>query len=624
MTLRLSFLITITSFFNVFGQNKFPQGYFIMPINPGSPVSLSGAFADIRTNHFHAGLDIRTGGTEGKLVYAAAEGYVSRIKIQNGGYGNALYITHPNGYTTVYAHLKTLNDTLQKYLVQNQYDQRSFEIDVKVPIGLFTVRKGEMVALSGNTGGSAGPHLHFEIRDAEENILDPSQFGFYELRDVAPPVIEFVSLKTMGENARINGKFGIFNFPVVRQKNGLYAINQVIMAKGLIAMEIYTYDKTSNSPFRQGVNNINVRINNTEVYDFKADAFAFHNKLDMNCHVNYEKLIKKGQKVHRCYLVPGNTLSNYKTNEYNGAFEINNEFNNVDIRVFDSFKNNVGLYFNIQKEKDDFLPDAKISDLTKINILDNYLSIETPKFSSGNLPLKFTIDQSEKNYELIGDSAKMHTFVYNLNQGIPSQILVNNSYFNVPINFNFNRENPRFQNNNISANMSGALYGNDFVNIKTQEQRIQIHDDVLPLKSMANISWTKTNPINYPDKYKVYIDERKPKFLGGEWTGNTINFKTKEYGTFITLYDFEPPTITTRILNNDKIIFKIADPLSGISKIECMIENQWILMNYEYKSGIIWAERLDKTKPFEGNLVLTVSDNCGNSQTFSNYITPKI
>ncbi|MCD8539941.1 MAG: M23 family metallopeptidase [Leadbetterella sp.] len=125
----LAFILTLSMSISR-AQQSFPKGYFIMPVNPGQVTSLSGCFGDIRINHFHSGLDIRTGGQEGKRVVAAAEGYVSRIRVQNGGYGNALYITHPNGYTTVYAHLKELNTELARFLTSKQYEQKTWEIDL--------------------------------------------------------------------------------------------------------------------------------------------------------------------------------------------------------------------------------------------------------------------------------------------------------------------------------------------------------------------------------------------------------------------------------------------------------------------------------------------------------------
>ena len=380
------FLIFIIN--SVSAQNKFPQGYFIMPIAPGQATSLSGCFGDIRTNHFHAGLDIRTGGVEGKNVYAAAEGYISRIKIQNGGYGNGLYITHPNGLTTLYAHLKVFNDTLQKYLISKQYELKTWDVDLTLEPNLYKVRQGEIVALSGNTGGSAGPHLHFEIRDAQENILDPSQFGFADLNDKALPEIQFISLKSMSADARINGKFGIFNFPVVRGKNGLYTISQKITAKGTLGLEVLTYDRASNSPFRQGVNQINLVVNHKPVFNFRLDKMAFDNKLDMNVHVNYEKMNKTGQKIHKCYIDEGNTIEAYQTNAEKGKFVIENDSNMVELRVNDAFANTIFSEFYIYKDTTS-QDNSGFSTSTKAQILDNFLKIDIGDKSATSLGIAY-------------------------------------------------------------------------------------------------------------------------------------------------------------------------------------------------------------------------------------------
>lgn len=155
---------------------KYDKNYFLFPIKPGEQNSISGCFGDIRVNHFHAGLDIRTDSREGLNVYSAADGYVSRIKIMRNGYGNAVYITHPNGLTTLYGHLKSFTNEIESYLRKKQYEAKTWEIDLYLQAEEIEVSKGELIAFSGNTGGSAGPHLHFEIRDSNENTLDPLDF----------------------------------------------------------------------------------------------------------------------------------------------------------------------------------------------------------------------------------------------------------------------------------------------------------------------------------------------------------------------------------------------------------------------------------------------------------------
>ncbi len=597
-----------------------------MPISPGQATSLSGCFGDIRINHFHAGLDIRTGGIEGKNVYAAADGYVSRIKIMNGGYGNSVYLTHPNGLTTVYAHLKVLNDTLQHYLVRKQYEQKSWEIDIYLDSTLFKFKQREILALSGNTGGSAGPHLHFEIRDPQENILDPSQFGFSDLTDNIGPIIEFISLKCMSADATINGKFGIFNFPTIKGKNGLYAIAQKIEAKGEIGLEILTYDKANNSPFRQGVNQINLNVNQKNVYNFRLDKMSFSNRLDMNVHVNYEMLIKKGQKIHKCYLEEGNTFDFYKTNNGKGKINLENESNLVEIRVNDSFANTSVLKFNILK---DSLSKRNSSSITKdfeveSSLQDEFMKIEINDPENKVNNLIWTNGKSENVHSLPNDSLFTKTYIFDLKKAIPETIIINNEILNLPFNVALSPEKPFFNHPEMEADFKDALFGHYFVNFSVTDNQLDLHEDVIPLKNLATIIWKKTNSIMYPNKFKVYLMGSKPKFIGGEWEGSNITFKTKEFGTFKTLFDFKPPVITLRVVNKDNLSFRIKDELSGIKSIVCKVNQEWVLMNFEYKTGLIWSEKLDNNKPFEGNLVLEITDNCENIKRFETIIPPSI
>lgn len=166
-------------------SQDYPQNYFRPPLE--IPLYLSGTFAELRTNHFHSGIDIKTEGREGQRVVAAADGVVSRIKVSPYGFGNAIYVVHPNGYTTVYAHLQRFNDEIQKFIKDEQYRQESFDVEVFPPASKFPVKKGQLIALSGNSGGSGGPHLHFEIRDTRtEKIINPLLFGF-DVKDTRSP-----------------------------------------------------------------------------------------------------------------------------------------------------------------------------------------------------------------------------------------------------------------------------------------------------------------------------------------------------------------------------------------------------------------------------------------------------
>src|SRR5436190_13087284 len=183
--ISLSFSLMIL-FLSALSQ-EYPQNYFRNPLN--IPMQLVANFGELRANHWHMGLDIRTQQKVNLPVYAAAEGYIARIKIEPGGFGRAIYINHPNGYTTLYAHLNNFFPALEQYITEQQYNLKSWAVFLDIPPTLFPVKKGDFIAYSGSTGGSQGPHVHFEIRDTKtDKVLNPLLFGF-ALKDKIPPVI---------------------------------------------------------------------------------------------------------------------------------------------------------------------------------------------------------------------------------------------------------------------------------------------------------------------------------------------------------------------------------------------------------------------------------------------------
>lgn len=181
-------LLMIAFLLPVFGftQAKYPKNYFRSPVD--FPILLAGSFGEVRKNHFHSGIDIRTNGVTGKPVRAVADGYVSRVNISSVGFGKAIYVTHPNGYTSVYGHLQGFNSLIGGYVKAQQYKQESFDLDIAVLPGVLPVKKGDIIAWSGNSGSSGGPHLHFELRDAAtQETINPLLFGM-PVKDQIPPV----------------------------------------------------------------------------------------------------------------------------------------------------------------------------------------------------------------------------------------------------------------------------------------------------------------------------------------------------------------------------------------------------------------------------------------------------
>jgi hypothetical protein len=195
-------------------DEKFPnEEKYLYPINPGFPGSLAGTMGELRSNHFHSGIDIRTGNVIGLPVLASKSGYISRVSVTPSGYGNVLYITHPDGNTTLYAHLDKFKGALAEYVLQEQYRRKTSKINLYFRANQFVVKRGDTVALSGNSGSSGGPHLHFDIRDPNNFALNPLLVeSFPEITDDMPPAIEKIALKTLDINSRINDKFGRFEF----------------------------------------------------------------------------------------------------------------------------------------------------------------------------------------------------------------------------------------------------------------------------------------------------------------------------------------------------------------------------------------------------------------------------
>ncbi|NQV01808.1 MAG: M23 family metallopeptidase, partial [Bacteroidia bacterium] len=252
-------LITLFANPSAYSQSSYPQTLFRSPVD--YDLSLSGSYGEIRPNHFHSGIDLRTGGETGKPIYAASDGYVARIFVSPLGFGKAVYINHPSGYTTVYAHLDRFRGKIASYALNQHYSKESFNIDVTVPSGKIQVRKGEVIGYSGNSGSSAGPHLHFEIRDARtQEPLDPLSFGI-PIKDNLPPQIRWVKIYPFGHSGMVN----FSDNPKALQdsgSSGTYGIKKsdTVMVSGDIIFGIEAYDYHEGSSIRCGIKSIELRV----------------------------------------------------------------------------------------------------------------------------------------------------------------------------------------------------------------------------------------------------------------------------------------------------------------------------------------------------------------------------
>jgi hypothetical protein len=296
------FLICFTIILTATAQN-YPQGYFRHPL--AIPMELVANFGEIRTNHWHMGLDIRTQQRENLPVYAAAEGYVSRIKVEPGGFGQAIYIAHPNGFTTLYAHVNQFFPALQQFVVSKQYEQRSWGIELSFSPDQFPIKKGDFIALSGNTGGSAGPHVHFEIRDTKtEKVLNPLLFRF-PIPDAVPPSVTRLAMYDRNRSTWMQPP-QMLNLASVRGRTLKVGSDKISFAIGAT-------DRFSGSNNPNGIYAAKMLVDGKPVSGFVLDNIGYDETRYMNAQIDYPLQARRGGTVQHLTPLPGAAKIAYDT-----------------------------------------------------------------------------------------------------------------------------------------------------------------------------------------------------------------------------------------------------------------------------------------------------------------------
>jgi hypothetical protein len=333
--MRTATLIVLLLLAALLPAQNYPQDYFQAPLD--IPLALSGTFGELRGNHFHSGIDIKTQGREGLHVYAAASGHIVRIKVSAYGYGNTLYIAHPNGYTTVYAHLEEFTPEVANWVKQQQYEKQKFEVNLYPP-PIFKFKQGDVIAKSGNSGGSGGPHLHFEIRNTKtEQIINPALFGL-PIKDQRKPYIAHVYATPISTDALVNGHTGQREIALTNLGNGMYTGD--FNGSGIVGLVVHTFDQHDLSNNHNGIFKISQYINDTLTYQFKIDQFAFSETRYINAHMDYTRYKRYKQLTHKCYVEPGNKLSTYQNLRQRGLINLENgQVQRIKIVVEDSWGN---------------------------------------------------------------------------------------------------------------------------------------------------------------------------------------------------------------------------------------------------------------------------------------------
>ncbi len=530
---------------------------------------MSGNFGELRPNHLHSGIDLKTDGKEGLHVFAAADGYISRIKISPFGYGNALYITHSNGYITVYGHLQSYNTKINEYVKKVQYQRESFEIDIFPTPNELKVKQSEIIALSGNSGGSEGPHLHFEIRDDKsEWPINPLFFDF-NIADTIKPSISLIEVYPLNEISFVNNRNTPIKVDVQNdKKTGILSLStkDTIRVHGIIGFGIITTDTENGSSNPNGTYSVALNIDGETVYEHSIDKFSFDQTRYVNAHIDYAEKIKNSIKIQRSFVSPNNKLPIYKIKKKRGVYVFNDDsIHSVIYTVKDIFNNSSELSFIV-------LSDSKVK-MSELPI------------SSPNYAATFLFDH-------------INTFkTKNISIDFPKNVL--------------------YEDLKFDYFMSDSIKGFSPIH--------HIHYETIPLHS----SYSLFIKGNVPDSLKkkaliVSLDEKgKPTSEGGEWTKNGVLTKTRSFGNFSISIDTVAPIIKAININADKNVAKnktlemgIYDNLSGIASYRGTMDNKWILFEYDAKERRLFYTFDDSIKSGEHTLELTVKDNKGNTSKY--------
>lgn len=629
---RISILFLFVAYtthaqFSQVDSKIFREEKYIFPLRPGLPGTLAGTMGELRSTHFHTGIDITTNNEIGWPVLASKSGYISRAAVSPSGFGNVLYVTHPDGTTTLYGHLEKFNGAIDRHMRNARYTHKTSTIDLTFRNGLFNVKQGDTIAFAGNSGSSEGPHLHFDIR-RDNQALDPLKFEFTEVRDVTPPIVQKIALKTLDIDSRINDRFGRYEFYTARiGKN--YALPAPILASGKIGIELLGYDRVNNARFRCGINYIEVFVDSQKVFSQKIEELNLAESRGIFTLVDYKVMRNQGNKFYKLYIDDGNKLEFYSTSPGAGHIKVNpNKVSNVLIVLKDIYGNTshatLRLMPSIPIKEVNTLDAAKIP--LAYDIQENTLAITTQPCVGKKTTAWFNGVSKEisSSYWSKGKSV----YLFDLRKEIPDSInicgqtLIPNIKVTIPPKTDYKYYSDRMDVQFSKSDLFDTLYFNAAHQVtKDSTEIFTIGNGLVPLNKRVSVSLRPALPYSTAKNVGIYrIVGKGYSYEGGKWVNGNFNFTTRDFGHFTILADTVPPSIRFIYANNQAVRFKINDNLSGIESFEATINGKWLLMNYDAKSDAIMSERMTKDELLKGDFELKVTDTAGNVKVYKQKI----
>lgn len=570
------FAILLAPVFLQAQEKNYPENYFHSPVE--IPLVLSGNFGELRDNHFHTGIDITTHGKEGLNVKAAAGGYVSRIRVGAFGYGKAVYITHPNGFTTVYGHLSKFSDAIATYVKNKQYVNESFEVDLYPEAGELPVKQDEVFAYSGNTGSSGGPHLHFEIRDAKtEEALNPLLFGMPVRDDIAPIAVTLL-VSPAEPGSVVNGSNGVKKIPLKRSGNSYVFVNpgDSLVTYGKIGYAVEAYDKESVPHGKNGVYAIRLQADKKTIYAHHLERIPFDKSRYINCFTDYKEHEANNRWYMRSFLLPNNELPIYDTFVNRGYTEFkDNAVHQLKYFISDVAGNTVTISFNVRS-----------------------LAQQPPYKDVVNLNTPFLQVLVWDQPNLIEEAAFR---------------------FETP-------EKAVYANTTFMWSVPGAKDKNAAPKV--------VLDRFIPLHKACTLTVYANVPAALQKRALLVLINKNGRYspAGGTWTGQGVTGEIKELGTYTVALDTIPPSVkpanfdlkgatAVSFSGLTSIKFTMSDNLSGIASYRATIDGKWVLLEYEPKRKMIWHTFDERTGKGAHELVVRVTDKVGNVTVYEKKFT---
>jgi hypothetical protein len=524
------------------------------------PIVLSGNFGELRPNHFHSGIDFKTQQQEGKPVHAAQAGYVSRVAVSPWGYGNVIYMTHPDSAITVYAHLQKFEPNLARYVKTKQYEMESFQVDLSLPPGQFAFAHGEVIAYSGNSGSSGGPHLHYEIRDARTGeALDPLPFYKDRIKDARPPKPQAVMICPVEGMGVVGGSTQKRQLRPLTAKDGSITFGAPVEAWGKIGFAINADDYMDGASNVYGVKEITMSVDGNEVFHSHLDRFSLTETRYINAWIDYETWIETKHFYTKTFVEQGNRLP-FLTSKKRGYVTIDEQRTyRIDFQLTDAFDNTCRFTVHIAGK-------------------------EQP------IPAPDTADAVPFYWR--GDN---HFGAKGIRLLVPDGSLFSHFYF-------------RYKATPDSA-APAAVH--------------QLHDRPVALYHPAHLSLRLQHDC-LTDKRQygiVALRNGRLTWIGGIYRDGWIDANISELGNYTVRIDSVAPRITplnqTGRTATQTIAFRLTDNLSGIDAWRATIDGAYALFSFDGKKSLItYTFDPERLKPGKHTLRLTVADACGNQSIY--------